>query len=87
VPKSVKLHRTHPSLVVTLTASKTTEVTLKLLDSKGNKLASWTKHARAGKNTLTLLLSPIARAARHDKLEIGDTGSSLVKAFTIALTR
>jgi hypothetical protein len=74
--KPVLLHVRKPSLHVTMTASKATTLTLILRDKKGHALASWHEHAKAGKNTYTLLLPAKAKKTGRGTLEVLAAGSS-----------
>jgi Subtilase family/Domain of unknown function DUF11/Fibronectin type III domain/WD40-like Beta Propeller Repeat len=82
--KTVLLHAKKPSLEFTARVSKTMTLTLTLLDSTGRQLARWTRYARAGSNSFTLLLPSKAKHAGHDVLKVSATGTT-ARSFTITL--
>lgn len=83
--KALSLHVKHPTVVFQLRASKTTSLTIVLLDGKGRKLASWTRKAGKGSNLLRLTLPSKARRAGHDRLKITAAGSRTPKLLALVL--
>jgi hypothetical protein len=81
----VHLARKHPSLVVTVKASKATTLVLRLLDAKGKKVAEWTHRSGSGKTSVTLLLPPKARHRGRDTLRITSTGSTKATVVAVVL--
>src|SRR6185437_16503846 len=59
--QALYLHVKHPTLVFHLKASKTTLLTIVLLDARGHKLATWTHRALKGANLLELVLPAKAK--------------------------
>jgi len=83
--KPVLLPLRTPSLQVKVKASKQTELTLTLVDRTGKKLVTWRVHAKAGVNTLTLVLPARARKAGNATLEVHAAGSPSVGKLRVTL--
>ena len=84
-PKAVLLRAKHPAITLVMTASAATTLTLKLYDSKGHKLAGWTKKAHAGPNTFALVLPTKARHKGRETLRVSETGNPTAKALVVTL--
>jgi hypothetical protein len=85
-PKRIHLSVAHPSLALSVKASGAATFTIELVNSKGKKLAGWTKHVRAGTTSYSLRLPPGARHAGHDLVVIKETGNptSATRAVDLA---
>jgi hypothetical protein len=83
--RPVVLHSHKPSLHVNVKASKATTITLTLRDRNGHRLASWHRHAEAGKNTYSLLLPPKARKPGHETLQVAAAGSPAARTLGVTL--
>jgi hypothetical protein len=58
---------------------------LVLLDAKGQSVASWTEHAKAGVTKLTLALPKKARHAGHYTLRVTPSGKGKSKSLPVIL--
>ena len=85
-PKTIHLSVAHPSLALAVKASGAATFTIELVNSKGKKLAGWTKHVRAGTAGYSLRLPPGARHAGHDLVVIKETGNPTRVTRAVALT-
>jgi hypothetical protein len=84
--KPVVLVGHRPSLRLTVRLSGATTLVVILRDSKGRKLASWTKHTIRGAHGLILVLPPKARHAGKDRLQLTwPSGHS--KTFAVAVKK
>ena len=70
---------------MTVKASKTTGLTIVLLDPKGKIVARWTKHKGTGTTTFVLLLPAKARHKGHDRLKLTATGNPTPKTLPVVL--
>ena len=84
--KPVSVHGKHPSLRLSIKASKATGVTFVLLNAKGKIVARWTRHEKAGTTAFVLLLPAKARHPGHRKLKITAAGSKTAKVLPVILT-
>ena len=85
-PKKIHLSVAHPSLGLAVKASGAATFTIELVNSKGKKLAGWTKHVRAGTTPYSLRLPPGARHAGHDLVVIKETGNPTRVTRAVDLT-
>ena len=85
-PKTIHLSVAHPSLGLAVKASGAATFTIELVNSKGKKLAGWTKHVRAGTTSYSLRLPPGARHAGHDLVVIKETGNPARATRAVDLT-
>ncbi len=79
--ETVLLNAKPPILPVTLSVSKSTTVTIELLDAVGHKLTVWTERLTKGKHALKLVVPLKARKAGRHHLRITETGNTKPKDF------
>jgi hypothetical protein len=73
--KALLLDTAKPSVRLSAELSKGSVLAVLLLDGKGKTVARWSYQAKAGSNTITLLLPKDARKAGHDRLTVSQTGA------------
>src|SRR5262249_18402252 len=83
--KPIQLGVKHPSLKVTVNASRATAIALNLYNQKGTKLAGWRKHASRGRNAFVLLLPPKAAHPGRETLKIVVSGKPKAKVLSVVL--
>jgi hypothetical protein len=83
--EQVLLKLKKPVIRFTIKVSKTTKITVVLLNTKGLKLNTWTVRESVGTHKLEFLVPLKARKVGHETVHILVTGNAKPKSFSISL--